>query len=101
MRSTGYSELLCLPIVKAMNRLYLIFFFCVSFLDALSQSNTRLDSYFQEIRKGKSLPFPFSVNAQNAEELISDLVPYLNDSSELVKTRDIFILRDIGINSKQ
>ena len=84
-----------------MNRLFLLAAFSATFLHATAQPDKQIASYFQEIRKGKRLPPPFSINDANADKLVSSLIPYLNDSSEVVRSKDILVLKDIGINSKQ
>src|SRR5258708_16887925 len=84
-----------------MTRLYLLAVFSATFLHSNAQPDKQIASYFQEIRKGKRLPSPFSINDANSDKLVSSLIPYLNDSSEAVRSKDILVLKDIGINSKQ
>lgn len=81
-----------------MNRFYLLALFYVSFLNAISQPDAQIEAYFQSVRQGKTVPPPFSLNDSN----ISDrLVSFLNDSSDAVRSRDIQLLKDIVVNSKQ
>lgn len=84
-----------------MTRLFLLAVLSATFLHATAQPDKLIDSYFQEIRKGKRLPPPFAISDANSDKLVSSLVPFLNDSSEDVRLKDILILKDIGINSKQ
>jgi len=66
-----------------------------------AQIGNPVDSYFQEIRKGKEIAIPFTINDSNSDALVSGLLPYLKDSSEAVRKKDALILRDIGLKSKQ
>jgi len=83
------------------NYLFLIAFLLVTFSYVKAQTKSTIDSYFQEIRKGKNPAIPFSLIEGDLNALISNLAPYLNDSSEAVRKKDISILKDIGLKSKQ
>jgi len=83
------------------NCLCLIIILSVALSYARAQSNKVVDSYFQEIRKGKNAEIPFSLSDGDLSALISSLAPYLKDSSEAVRRKDVLILKDIGLKSKE
>lgn len=83
------------------NCFYFVVFLSFASFNIVAQSSNSIDSYFQEIRKGKQKEPPFSINDSNSDALISSLLPYLKDSSEAVRKQDILILKNIGLASKQ
>ena len=83
------------------NCLCLIIILSVALSYARAQSNKVVDSYFQEIRKGKNAEIPFSLSDGDLSALISSLAPYLKDSSEAVRRKNVLILKDIGLKSKE
>lgn len=98
-QTTTFTSSDLLPMPK--NCLYLIAFLSVALSYAQAQNKNAVDSYFQETRKGKNPEIPFSLTEGNLNALISSLTPYLNDSSEVVRKRDISILKEVGLKSKQ
>ena len=79
----------------------LLFLLDISVLPGLAQSNRdQLNSYMQEVRAGSYEPVPQSIlnEESQANELLTALISYQNDSNAVIRTRAYNISKRLGQN---
>src|SRR5690554_6564262 len=79
---------------------FFFFLFCTIQLTLAQSSLEQLNTYMQSVREGSYVPVPQSILNEKAQanELLTALVTYQNDSNAVIRTRAYNISKRIGQN---